>query len=92
MKHNKIVDEYYKINLETSNRMMPQKLEEFFEGFDLGSLGDDWHDFHETIRDYEGDFEGIRIFYGESMSPLYDFIENKIGSKIGEIRIEITCI
>lgn len=92
MKHRKIVKEYYKIDLETSNRLMPQKLNEFFDGFDLDSLGDDWHDLHQNIMDYEGDFEGIRIWYDESIKSLYDYIEQKIGAKIGEITIEIVCI
>lgn len=93
---NKLVTEsYYWICLNTSNRLMASKLADFFHGFDLDSLGDDWCDYHTTLRDYEGDYQGIEIFYTESFKSLYEYIANKLGIsfyEIGENDIKITNI
>lgn len=75
--------------------MMPLKLIEFLSGFNLDLLGDDWHDSHEEIRDYEGDFEGIAIYYSEIMEPLFLYISEKLGvdrDSLGSSKINITCI
>jgi hypothetical protein len=75
--------------------MMASKLDEFLSGFDLESLGDDWHDFHSIIRDYEGDFEGVKIYHTESLEPLYLYISGKLGVNrldIADNEIRITCI
>ena len=93
--HKVVTETHYSISLNTSNRMMPAKLIDFLSGFDLDVLGDDWHDLHEVIRDYEGDFEGIEIHYAEIMDPLFLYIAEKIGvdaSKLGKTSIKITCI
>lgn len=73
---------------------MPSKLADFFHGFDLESLGDDWYDFHTTLRDYEGDYLGIEISYYENFLPLYEYIANKLNISVGDIgknSIKITC-
>ena len=83
---NKLVTEsYYWICLDTSNRLMPEKLNEFFAGFDLDSLDDDWHDFHTTLRDHDGDYQGIEILYNEEFASLYEYIANKLGVSVDDI-------
>lgn len=93
---NKLVTEsYYWICLSTSNKLMPDKLNEFFSGFDFNLLGDDWHDFHTTLTDHDGDYQGIEIFYNEGFAPLYEYIANKLGisvDDIGKNNIKITNI
>ena len=93
--HKLVTETYYSICLKTSNRMMPNKLNEFFNGFDFDSLGDDWHDNHSTLRDYEGDFEGIEIYFTDNLKPLFEYISKKIHVDFSELKktsIKITCL
>lgn len=83
---NKLVTEkYYWICLSTSNRLMPEKLNEFFNGFDFNSLGDNWHDCHATLTDHDGDYMGVEIFYIEEFESLYEYIAKKLGISVGDI-------
>ncbi len=95
VKHGLIKEFYYSIILNTSNRIMPSKLDDFLSGFDLESLGDDWYDYHTIIRDYEGDFEGIEIHFNETIEPLYLYISDKLCVSrldIADNKIRIACI
>ena len=95
IKNKLVTKSYYWVCLSTSNRLMPQKLNEFFGDFDFNSLGDDWHDEHIQLRDHDGDYEGIEIFYNEGFVSLYEYIANKLSvsvDDIGKNSIKITNI
>lgn len=76
MNHEKVVQEWYEISFETSHRFLPGKIDEFLEG----SLEEGWT----TLRDFEGDFEGILIYSGEQ-SPI-EFICKKIGIDYEDVK------
>ena len=78
--HKTVVNTYYSIVLNTSNRGMPRELNKFLEGFDIEPIGDAWYDCKTELRDYEGDFEGIKIYaFCPELDGLYRFIADKIG-------------
>ena len=95
IKHNKVIREFYSIVISSTNRDMPSKIDEFLGGYDFSSLDCEWSDQYTVLRDYEGDFEGIRIYYSEDLNGLYDYIASKIDISnvdLQGLNIEITNI
>ncbi|MCG3884137.1 hypothetical protein I3271_05505 [Photobacterium leiognathi] len=96
IKHKKVVTTFYSIVISSSNRAMPSKLNEFFSEFDFSSIGEEsWQESHTVLRDYEGDFEGIEIFYSNEIEDVYRYISNKLSIDLDEligINIKITNI
>lgn len=93
--HKKVTEVYYEISFSSSNRGLPAKIDQFFDGFDFDSLDEDcWQDGHLPIRDYEGDFEGIEIYPEVKLKPVYEFVAKKLGVNISEIdgiTLKLTC-
>lgn len=86
IRHKKVTVEFYSIVISSSNRQMPQRLNDFFSCFNFDELGDcDWDENHITLRDFDGDLEGIEIFHGEPMLLVYDYIADKLGVDVGEL-------
>jgi len=77
MNHKKITITYYEISLQTTNRAMPFRLDDFLKGCPSEEKEDgDWF---EVLRDFEGDFEGIRIFNCKDNKEIIDWVSGKIG-------------
>lgn len=80
LKHGKIVSQHYEINLGGTHRTLGKYIDEFLEG-SPDELGDEdaWNESHSVLRDFEGDFDGIEIYYDQRIFPIIDFIYNKLG-------------
>jgi len=92
--HKEVKIVFYHVEFSASNRMMPETLNGFFKDLDTEALGDAWYDCKTTLRDYEGDFEGVEIYFDEEMKPAYEYIANKIGvdySVLEGMSIKLTC-
>lgn len=96
IKHELVTESFYSVVLRTSIRMMPQRINEFFDGFDFESLDEEaWCDCNVDIRDFDGDYAGVKIYYSEDIESLYDYISKKLGIErevIGNNTIKITYI
>lgn len=96
LKHKKVTETYYSVVLRSSNRGMPEKINEFFSGFDFKSLDDDvWSECTTELRDYDGDYEGIEIYPDNRLNPVFEYISDALEVDPIEfvgISIKITCI
>lgn len=76
LEHRKVIEQYYEISFKASHR----SFDKFFEEFDMDSLGDDvWSDNTTTLRDYEGEFEGVELYWCSGLEGVYKFIADKLG-------------
>ena len=63
IKHEKVIDTYYKISLGSSNREMGKNLNDLLRCAEWTEMTqEDYDGIHVVLRDFEGDFEGIKIF------------------------------
>lgn len=77
IKHKKIVTAFYNVSFNSSNRGLPDRINEFLKGCpDIDQ--DDWQDNHTVLRDYEGDYEGIEIYHDPKTVELIKWIYDKL--------------
>ena len=84
MKHKKVVEEWYEISFDSSQRALGAKLDEFLsDAPELSCCEDEalelWEENTTTLRDWEGDFEGILIYSTDVTEKLIGFICKKAG-------------
>ncbi len=82
MKHEKVVEEWYEISFNSSQRALGAKLDEFLsDAPELSDFEDEalelWEESTTTLRDWEGDFEGILIYSNDVTEKLIEFICEK---------------
>lgn len=91
MKHKKVIEQWYEINFNASNRTLGGKIDEFLKcspelDSDEDLAAEKWQDNHTVLRDYEGDFDGVLIYHTDDTKPLITFICEKIGVDYNEVK------
>jgi len=86
MQHKKVTDKYIEITLECPRSKMSEYIEAFMEGSpplhkDKSIARDLLSDSYIALSDYEGHYDGIRIYNTQESKPLIKFICKKIGIK-----------
>ena len=84
MKHEKVVEEWYEISFNSSQRALREKLDEFLsDAPELSDFKDKalelWEENTTTLRDWDGDFEGVLIYSNDVTEKLIKFICEKAG-------------
>jgi len=91
--HKYEIEENYVINFGLSNSLLDKAIDAFLEG--SPNIDDeDWEGGHEVLLDFEGDFNGIKIYNSEKTKPVMVFIFDKIGvtdEKMRSLNVKLVC-
>lgn len=75
LKHKYVQIGYYEIDFNSSHRYLGQKINDFLDG---SPDVDGWDDYHTTLRDWDGDFNGIEIYSCDETKELIEWICEKL--------------
>lgn len=79
LKHGKVVYSYYEIKLGGTHRTLGGYIDDFLSDAPGGLDDDAWSECHSVLRDFDGDFDGIEIYYDDRIHPIIEYIYKKIG-------------
>lgn len=85
MKHRKITHTYLEVSFECSHRTLPSKLDGFLG--ECPYIPEDHEEWHEVLRDFEGDFKGLRVYVWEK--DIIQWIADKLGIENPECDIHL---